>query len=586
MRKIRELEEQQQTQFQKLGSPDVWKNLLQQNAEIGKLKEAINLFGKENLPLDVDVREACLFTYEKLERRKQIVKTLEELERKREENESALVKLQFQISSLEKEFENEKSYEKQREFYREHLGSKKDDPCSDISRKLQMKKQEAESVREKESQYSELCREKKREKATIEKELNQYYAVLSKWKNAGYSIPDITKFGKLLMNAEDTLGNKLALLQQISEKEICDYLGLEDKMKALKQKTEPERQQDEEERKKVEIQRKQLELFEKKSSAMLEEMNIDVSMSNCLPVEVYKKIMSELSEIIRKFEAFHSDEQRKEILHREQNRLQEELERNTKNIAPLNENLCNLRNRLPEKIRDNPEREKYYNHKKSFEPLEQQLGKDFKLIWYLKHLDSFKAWEKYRTEYEQTGKEIHILEKKLEQEKKRYDSLKTEYEKWKNHPLFVKALNEFRTTDIKMAEEGIEEWLQEHQNVEKLKNDLIATQEIRKEWEQGLTLQQDFLEELCIHMANVVCATCSGVVSNENRYFQNKKYDYVIIDEAAKCDTLDMLIPMNMGRKIVLVGDHKQLKPILDLEVLEQVRKELAQEFLEVKEKS
>lgn len=48
-------------------------------------------------------------------------------------------------------------------------------------------------------------------------------------------------------------------------------------------------------------------------------------------------------------------------------------------------------------------------------------------------------------------------------------------------------------------------------------------------------------------------------------------YDYVIIDEAARSNPLDLLIPMSMGRKIILVGDHKQLPHMVEKDIVEAV---------------
>lgn len=45
------------------------------------------------------------------------------------------------------------------------------------------------------------------------------------------------------------------------------------------------------------------------------------------------------------------------------------------------------------------------------------------------------------------------------------------------------------------------------------------------------------------------------------------EYDYVIIDEAARVSPRDLMIPMAQGRRIVLVGDHRQLPHIIDEEV-------------------
>lgn len=48
-------------------------------------------------------------------------------------------------------------------------------------------------------------------------------------------------------------------------------------------------------------------------------------------------------------------------------------------------------------------------------------------------------------------------------------------------------------------------------------------------------------------------------------------YDYVIIDEAARSNPLDLLIPMSMGKKIILVGDHKQLPHMVERDIVDAV---------------
>lgn len=48
-------------------------------------------------------------------------------------------------------------------------------------------------------------------------------------------------------------------------------------------------------------------------------------------------------------------------------------------------------------------------------------------------------------------------------------------------------------------------------------------------------------------------------------------YDYVIIDEAARSNPLDLLIPMSMGKKIILVGDHKQLPHMVEHDIVDRV---------------
>ena len=67
-----------------------------------------------------------------------------------------------------------------------------------------------------------------------------------------------------------------------------------------------------------------------------------------------------------------------------------------------------------------------------------------------------------------------------------------------------------------------------------------------------------------------MAATCQ--TSLDLRDTSDKTFDLVVIDEAARANPLDLFIPMSMGRKIVLVGDHKQLPHMLEPDVLELIK--------------
>ncbi len=51
------------------------------------------------------------------------------------------------------------------------------------------------------------------------------------------------------------------------------------------------------------------------------------------------------------------------------------------------------------------------------------------------------------------------------------------------------------------------------------------------------------------------------------------KYDYVIIDEAARANPLDLMIPLMLGTKVILVGDHKQLPHYIESEDMKKFDK-------------
>lgn len=52
---------------------------------------------------------------------------------------------------------------------------------------------------------------------------------------------------------------------------------------------------------------------------------------------------------------------------------------------------------------------------------------------------------------------------------------------------------------------------------------------------------------------------------------QDIEYDYVIVDEAARVSPRDLMIPMVQGKRIILVGDHRQLPQLIDEEVARQM---------------
>lgn len=78
-------------------------------------------------------------------------------------------------------------------------------------------------------------------------------------------------------------------------------------------------------------------------------------------------------------------------------------------------------------------------------------------------------------------------------------------------------------------------------------------------------LEQDY-ESIVKKYSMTTAATCQ--TSLDLRDGIDKTYDLVVIDEAARANPLDLFIPMSMGRKIVLVGDHKQLPHMLEPDVL------------------
>ncbi len=107
---------------------------------------------------------------------------------------------------------------------------------------------------------------------------------------------------------------------------------------------------------------------------------------------------------------------------------------------------------------------------------------------------------------------------------------------------------------------------------------LLKYQKIVNEWIARLRnpTRQDQVELKTIYLenANVIGITCSQAAS---RFFSEsfKMFDVVIIDEVSKCTPPELLIPALKGKKIVMVGDYRQLPPMFQDETIEEIAETL-----------
>ena len=85
--------------------------------------------------------------------------------------------------------------------------------------------------------------------------------------------------------------------------------------------------------------------------------------------------------------------------------------------------------------------------------------------------------------------------------------------------------------------------------------------EIQREWTEQLK-KCDEVELYIIKSTVIIAGTCTGFVSN--RIIRDVEFDYVIVDEAAKATFPELAVSLNKAHKIILVGDHQQLPPVLD----------------------
>lgn len=90
---------------------------------------------------------------------------------------------------------------------------------------------------------------------------------------------------------------------------------------------------------------------------------------------------------------------------------------------------------------------------------------------------------------------------------------------------------------------------------------------VAKEWMGCLATTKSF-DEFLARTRRVVCGTCVGV-GRSRLGVSTAQYDWVIVDEAARCEPGELAIPLQVGQRVLLVGDHRQLPPMYDEGVLD-----------------
>ncbi|KEI95022.1 protein kinase (plasmid) [Clostridium botulinum A2B3 87] len=84
---------------------------------------------------------------------------------------------------------------------------------------------------------------------------------------------------------------------------------------------------------------------------------------------------------------------------------------------------------------------------------------------------------------------------------------------------------------------------------------------IQKEWLDRIK-GSDEIEYQIVLNSTIIAGTCVGFTGNEA--VKDMVFDYVIIDEAAKATTPELLISIIKAKKTILVGDHNQLPPFIN----------------------
>jgi superfamily I DNA and/or RNA helicase/serine/threonine protein kinase len=104
-----------------------------------------------------------------------------------------------------------------------------------------------------------------------------------------------------------------------------------------------------------------------------------------------------------------------------------------------------------------------------------------------------------------------------------------------------------------------------------LEDDLPESREAKllrlvQDWRKTFGKHNDFAEPL-LERASILAATC---LITGGPYLKNQTFDWAIIDEAGRATAPELLVPLVRSRRAIIVGDERQLPPMLDEELSDQ----------------
>lgn len=127
------------------------------------------------------------------------------------------------------------------------------------------------------------------------------------------------------------------------------------------------------------------------------------------------------------------------------------------------------------------------------------------------------------------------------------------------------------------SDNAICEWIKSIGN--KCSEDVVYHKAVTK-WKNGLNNKDSLIKTTFsnkyLKFVNVFAATCSECGSRnfsetyQTMFQKNKEiqgdpeFDLVIMDEASKATPPELVLPLTLGKKVIIIGDHKQLPPMID----------------------
>lgn len=86
-------------------------------------------------------------------------------------------------------------------------------------------------------------------------------------------------------------------------------------------------------------------------------------------------------------------------------------------------------------------------------------------------------------------------------------------------------------------------------------------------WKSEIEASQNYaLHQIVLDSVDLVGATCIGVSSQKR--FQDLNFDVTIIDEAGQIQLHNAFVPMSVSNKVIMLGDHMQIPPNADQDLV------------------
>ncbi|PID18434.1 AAA domain-containing protein [Sporosarcina sp. P35] len=164
--------------------------------------------------------------------------------------------------------------------------------------------------------------------------------------------------------------------------------------------------------------------------------------------------------------------------------------------------------------------------------------------------------------------EMAAEEKKVQQLQTEYDQMQEEIQE-----LTIQLIPDIEK-QIEQIEEDVKQAQEQQAAVAKEQQQLPVLQQLQAQWEELLQEANEYdldeIRKLYIDHANVIGTTC---VASASKKFMDEYpvFDVVIIDEVSKATPPELLLPMLKGKKVILVGDHHQLPPLVGQETMDEL---------------